>query len=432
MENSVGDCFMVNIYVPQDSADKLTLWNRLTYFMHHSGSFILFDSTSLVDLPIGARLYTWMNKADTKLSKLDRFLIFEDDLEALPDIRITTLDWLWSDHNPILLHFIKLDFGLIPFKLYNLWLSRDNFDDLIKSEWTKLEGNINGKSLKCHEKFRSLKTEIKQWNVNVKATDQTRKQEALSGIITIENKIEDGTATPLDRDMRIKLLQEVDKIDNFDSLDLIQKVRVNSPGRDALEMHVSLDRDQDSGDLNGLKFCYSNSTGDERKKFVDNIPTQLLVVSDKQMNEGFMDLKRHHFGGLWIWIQFPTPLSCSKFQENSSLKSICSSIKSALPSFKVDERMIWVEISGLPLCAWGFNAFKKVVCMFGKFIFFEAEESIAMSSGRVCSWSINIIDDSLDTSSSFDVNDIDKVADSVEENSLDDLNLMKHHRLKSE
>ncbi|GJX12520.1 zinc finger, CCHC-type containing protein [Tanacetum coccineum] len=206
MENSVGDCFMVNIYVPQDSADKLILWNRLTYFMHrHNGSFILFgdlnvvrnnqerlgsivsrlevvhfnsfiDSTSLVDLPIGARLYTWMNKADTKLSKLGRFLIFEDDLEALPDIRITTLDWLWSDHNPILLHFIKLDFGLIRFKLYNLWLSRDSFDDLIKSEWTKLEGNINGKSLKCHEKFRSLKTEIKQWNVNVKATDQTRKQ----------------------------------------------------------------------------------------------------------------------------------------------------------------------------------------------------------------------------------------------------------------
>ncbi|GJT48322.1 RNA-directed DNA polymerase, eukaryota, reverse transcriptase zinc-binding domain protein [Tanacetum coccineum] len=43
----------------------------------HFNSFI--DSTGLVDLPIGGRSFTWMNKAGTKLSKLDRFLISEDD-----------------------------------------------------------------------------------------------------------------------------------------------------------------------------------------------------------------------------------------------------------------------------------------------------------------------------------------------------------------
>nr|GEU49752.1 retrotransposon Orf1 [Tanacetum cinerariifolium] len=41
---------------------------------------------------------------------------------------------------------------------------------------------------------------------------------------------------------------------------------------------------------------------------------------------------------------------------------------------------------------------------------------------KLGSWSTNIIDDSLDTSSSFDVNDIDKVADSFEQNPLDELN----------
>ncbi|GJR96770.1 reverse transcriptase domain-containing protein [Tanacetum coccineum] len=65
-------------------------------------SFI--DSTGLVNLPVGGRSYTWMIKARTKLSKLDRFLISEDVLEALLDIRITALGWLGSDHNPVTLH----------------------------------------------------------------------------------------------------------------------------------------------------------------------------------------------------------------------------------------------------------------------------------------------------------------------------------------
>ncbi|GJX63239.1 RNA-directed DNA polymerase, eukaryota, reverse transcriptase zinc-binding domain protein [Tanacetum coccineum] len=98
-KNVVGDCFMVNIYGPQDHVSKLALWNRLTDFMHHhNGSYIMFgdmnavrnaqerfgttlnsieadhfnsfiDSIGLVDLSIGGRSFTWMNKAGTKLSK---------------------------------------------------------------------------------------------------------------------------------------------------------------------------------------------------------------------------------------------------------------------------------------------------------------------------------------------------------------------------
>ncbi|GJV32877.1 RNA-directed DNA polymerase, eukaryota, partial [Tanacetum coccineum] len=277
---------MVNIYGLQDHVSKLALWNRLTDFMHHhNGFYIMFgdmnavrnaqerfgttlnsieadhfnsfiDSTGLVDLPIGGRSFTWMNKAGTKLSKLDRFqltipikvnifawkvsldrlptrsnlarrgvlvpsssclicnvsdeelahllfrcdlaievtrlvyrwwnlvwipfdsyiswlswikalrmnsrsksvlegvfytaccrskkkldhfLISEDVTIRLPDVRITALDRLWSDHNPILLHIDKTDFGPTPFKLYNSWLLRDGFDNLIKEKWELLD-----------------------------------------------------------------------------------------------------------------------------------------------------------------------------------------------------------------------------------------------------------------------------------------------------
>ncbi|GKE52918.1 hypothetical protein Tco_1488074, partial [Tanacetum coccineum] len=144
-------------------------------------------------------------------------------------------------------------------------------------------------------------------------------------------------------------------------------------------------------------------------------PSMVLLVKLKDVNsmsnmyvicrnEGFTELKIHHVGGLWIWIQFPSSSSADNFQSNASLKSVYSCIKTATPSFKVDEHMIWIEIRGLTLCAWGSNAYKKVVDMFGKFMFFEAEESTKMSS---------------------DVNGMEKVEDSVDKNSLADLNDLK-------
>nr|GEY38073.1 RNA-directed DNA polymerase, eukaryota [Tanacetum cinerariifolium] len=91
-------------------------------------------SNILIDLPLGGYLFTWMNKFGTKLSKLDRFLISEEVAEALPDVRVTSIDHLWSNHNPILLHVSKSDFGLIPFKLFHSWLLYDSFD---KRSWIR-------------------------------------------------------------------------------------------------------------------------------------------------------------------------------------------------------------------------------------------------------------------------------------------------------
>ncbi|GJV39574.1 RNA-directed DNA polymerase, eukaryota, reverse transcriptase zinc-binding domain protein [Tanacetum coccineum] len=190
----------------------------------HFNSFI--DATSLVDLPLGWRSFTWMNKVVTKLSKLDRFLILKNVIDLLLDIRITALDRIWSDHNPILHHVEKIDFGPSSFKLYISRLLRDGFDDIIKSEWELLDSNNTGFLIKCHDKFRILKSKIRQWNNNNKSLDRNRKIEAIEELSSIEKKIDTGSATHSDTENRLKLLHELKDIDKFALMDLIQKARV--------------------------------------------------------------------------------------------------------------------------------------------------------------------------------------------------------------
>ncbi|GJW93960.1 RNA-directed DNA polymerase, eukaryota, nucleotide-binding alpha-beta plait domain protein [Tanacetum coccineum] len=100
--------------------------------------------------------------------------------------------------------------------------------------------------------------------------------------------------------------------------------------------------------------------------------------------EGFVKVKIHYVGGLWLWLHFQSIESCNAFKSNTNLNSFFSHIKPISKNFYVDERMVWVEISGLPLCAWGSNTFKKVASSVGKFMFFEKDEIGAMSLGRVC------------------------------------------------
>ncbi|GKA40565.1 putative RNA-directed DNA polymerase, eukaryota, reverse transcriptase zinc-binding domain protein [Tanacetum coccineum] len=132
--------YMVNVYGPQESSAKSSLWQRLHEFIsNNQGSYVIcgdfnvvraksercgsifshseaqafnsfIDNSGLCEIPMGGRLYTWMNKEGSKLSKLDRFLLTHDVTTVCPDLKAVVLDRRWSDHNPILLHVDKEDF----------------------------------------------------------------------------------------------------------------------------------------------------------------------------------------------------------------------------------------------------------------------------------------------------------------------------------
>nr|GEU45120.1 hypothetical protein [Tanacetum cinerariifolium] len=168
-KNLGGNYFMINLYGHQYLSNKDVLWRRIEDFMHqNNGAFVLFEDFN--ELPMGNRSFTWMNKSGSKLSKLDHFLLSANAIEALPNSHVTALDKLWSNHNPILLHCNKVDYAPTPF---------------------------------------------------------SHKEATLIALKNIEVKSVTNSATDEDRDSRIKLLHEIDKLDRLEYLDLQQKSRIN-------------------------------------------------------------------------------------------------------------------------------------------------------------------------------------------------------------
>nr|GEW54109.1 RNA-directed DNA polymerase, eukaryota, reverse transcriptase zinc-binding domain protein [Tanacetum cinerariifolium] len=165
------------------SFNKIRMWEFLRLFIQdHTGRIILFGDSNevrneierfgssfssgdaaifnylihdvgLIDLPMGGRMVTWMNKSV-------------------------------SDHNRILLHCKKSDFGLTPFKKFHSWFARDDFDDVVKEAWSNMSVDEDGSTKSFHDKLKGLKIQLKLW------------------------------------------LQELDDVEKLESMDLVQKARV--------------------------------------------------------------------------------------------------------------------------------------------------------------------------------------------------------------
>nr|GEV27747.1 RNA-directed DNA polymerase, eukaryota [Tanacetum cinerariifolium] len=87
-----------------------------------------------------------------------------------PSIAALCLDRHLSDHRPILLREVHMDFGPIPFRFYHSWFDFVGFDDMIKLSWASLEySNIDGMT-RFKKKLQDLKVIIRRW-VNTKRLD---------------------------------------------------------------------------------------------------------------------------------------------------------------------------------------------------------------------------------------------------------------------
>ena len=99
--------------------------------------------------------------------------------------------------------------------------------------------------------------------------------------------------------------------------------------------------------------------------------------------EGFNDLHIAYMGGDWVWIEFKKQNTCLKFKQHDATKTYFVDLKPVHMGFTLDSRVIWMEISGLPLHAWNPPAFKKIVAGWGKVLFIDDDEDEPAGIGRI-------------------------------------------------
>ncbi|GJU60738.1 cytochrome P450, partial [Tanacetum coccineum] len=249
--NLEAPCLLFVVYAPQDHHEKQILWNNLSQLIANYNNFSIllgdfnevrfqsdrmgtvFDSRSaskfnnfihysgLSDLPLGGKRFTRMNNLGSKHSKIDRFLVSNHVIQKWPNSHVLALPREFSYHSPILLRNTSLDFGPIPFKLYNSWIEHVDFPIIVQESWVSSTSGPPAMVFKT--KLKRLKNTIKQWRANVQQSESKSCCELRAKIDCLDNKAEISPLSPYEVDSRTSFLKQLADLEHHKVKDLKQK-----------------------------------------------------------------------------------------------------------------------------------------------------------------------------------------------------------------
>ncbi|GKA72921.1 RNA-directed DNA polymerase, eukaryota, partial [Tanacetum coccineum] len=247
---------IVYVYAPQDLSERKSLWDYIHHMIDQwvgesvilgdfnevrseherfgtifnvsgANAFNYFISTAgLVDLPLEGYSFTWSLKSAAKMSKLDRFLVSEGLLSVFPSLSALCLDRHLSDHMPILMRDMVVDYGPTPFRVFHSWFTKDGFDKLVEDSWkntTLMESN-NITLLK--KKFQALKVSIKTWCKDENQRTNASRYSIQNRISELDSLMDKGMANEDLVKERTSLTKDLQDINDRHLLDMAQKAKI--------------------------------------------------------------------------------------------------------------------------------------------------------------------------------------------------------------
>nr|GEX66411.1 reverse transcriptase domain, reverse transcriptase zinc-binding domain protein [Tanacetum cinerariifolium] len=95
------------------------------------------NSSQLVEIPMGGQKFTRVSDDGLKFRKLDRFLVTEGFKSKQGNLAVVALDRKLFDHCPIVLKDLDVNFGLKPFRVFDIWLKEADTEEVVLRGWNK-------------------------------------------------------------------------------------------------------------------------------------------------------------------------------------------------------------------------------------------------------------------------------------------------------
>nr|GFD26147.1 RNA-directed DNA polymerase, eukaryota [Tanacetum cinerariifolium] len=115
-------------------------------------------------------------------------------------------------------------------------------------------------------------------------------------------------------------------------------------------------------------------------KEFSSIPNLYTILHD----EGFLDIKLTYLGGLWVLIELDKLETKEALKNHTGIKSWFQVIKDACNDFVSEERIVWMDIEGVPIHAWSRESFIRIGKKWGDTLNLEDNADSSFGRKRFC------------------------------------------------
>nr|GEW53090.1 RNA-directed DNA polymerase, eukaryota [Tanacetum cinerariifolium] len=269
---------IVAIYAPHDPKYRRVLWDYISILLSRWNG--------------EGYTFTWSHPSANKMSKLDRFLVSDGVISLFPSITALCLDRHLSDHRPITLTEVKLDFGPVPFRLYHSWFSYVGFDDMVEQTWCSFSYSDSNGKIRFKKKLQELKKIMRLW-IKDKNTQLSGSKQSISFELSdIDKELDQGEVSDSLLFRRHELKYQLNGIKVMEATDSMQKSKVRwaiEGDENSKYFHCIINKKQSQLEIRGV-FHEGNWLTDPslvKKAFLDHYESRFKKPTTAGLKHNF-------------------------------------------------------------------------------------------------------------------------------------------------